>query len=135
MNSFAKRLEVLLEEKDMKQNELAKRIGVSEVTISRYMTADRKPRTDIATKISKELGVSTDYLLGESNTRNPEQTKEPAPVTDVEEAMKIILDQPGLMLKGNMLSDESKIILANSILNGIKLAEELEKHKKGDNND
>lgn len=56
---------------------------------------------------------------------------------DVEEAMKIILDQPGLMLKGELLSDESKIILANAIQMGLRTAEELEKKKskKGDGND
>lgn len=57
-------------------------------------------------------------------------------VHDVEEAMKIILSQPGLMLKGELLSDESKIILANAIQMGLKTVEELEKKKnKGDGND
>lgn len=57
-------------------------------------------------------------------------------VDDIEEAMKIILEQPGLMLKGELLSDESKIILANAIQMGLRTAEELEKKKnKGDLNE
>lgn len=57
-------------------------------------------------------------------------------VHDVEKAMRIILKQPGLMLKGELLSDESKIILANAIQMGLRTAEELEKKKnKGDINE
>lgn len=57
-------------------------------------------------------------------------------VHDVEKAMEIILSQPGLMLKGELLSDESKIILANAIQMGLRTAEEIEKNKsKGDKNE
>ncbi|MBO8162042.1 MAG: helix-turn-helix transcriptional regulator [Thermosipho sp. (in: Bacteria)] len=51
-------------------------------------------------------------------------------ITDVEEAMKIILEQPGLMLNGELLTDEDKIILANSIQIGLRLAEERRRERK-----
>lgn len=77
--------------------------------------------------------------LTNSDIKEPykKNTKEKYPeVHDVEEAMKIILEQPGLMLKGSILSDESKIILANAIQMGLRTAEELEKKKnKGDVNE
>ncbi len=71
MDIFIKRLQELLDEKDMTQRELAERIGVTEVTISRYINGERKPRIDIIGKIAEVFGVSIDYLLGYSNIRNP----------------------------------------------------------------
>lgn len=132
---IGERIKALRKEKDLLQKELAQKLELSQQTISLYESNRREPDYENLDKIAEFFNVSTDYILGRTNTRNPEQPKDPAPIADVEEAMKIILDQPGLMLKGDILSDESKIILANSILNGIKLAEELERHKKGDNND
>lgn len=141
MDIFVKRLQLLLDENNINQKELAKKVGVTEVTISRYMTGERKPRIDIANKMAEVLGATTDYLMGTSDIRNLYDRKaveEKYPdVNDIEEAMKIILAQPGLMLKGELLSDESKIILANAIQMGLRTAEELEKKKKnkGDVND
>jgi transcriptional regulator with XRE-family HTH domain len=71
MDIFIKRLQELLDEKDMTQRELAEKIGVTEVTISRYINGERKPRIDIIGKIAEVFGVSIDYLLEYSNIRNP----------------------------------------------------------------
>ncbi|MDN5277920.1 MAG: hypothetical protein PWR01_1885 [Clostridiales bacterium] len=71
MDMFIKRLQELLDERDMTQRELAERIGVTEVTISRYIKGERKPRIDTVGKIAEAFGVSIDYLLGYSNIRNP----------------------------------------------------------------
>ena len=54
----------LMEESNMKQNVVAEKIGVSEVTISRYISGKRTPRLDIIIKIANLFKVSTDYLLG-----------------------------------------------------------------------
>ena len=51
-------------------------------------------------------------------------------VTDVEEAMDIALSQPGLMLNGELLSDESKIALANAIKLGLAYAKQMQKIEK-----
>ena len=49
---------------------------------------------------------------------------------DVEEAMDIALSQPGLMLNGELLSDESKIALANAIKLGLAYAKQMQKIEK-----
>lgn len=79
-----------------------------EVTI--YETAD---------KILKPLGTNVIDLVNK--------------VADVKQAMEIILSQPGLMLNGEMLSDESKIALANAIQMGLAYAEQMQKKEKGKN--
>lgn len=136
MDVFAKRLQQLLEEKEMTQRELAARAQVTDVTISRYLSGERKPRIEIINKIAEVLNVTTDYLLGRSDEKNPYNKKtlsseEKYPdVTDVEEAMEILLNQPGLMLKGEALDDEDKIILANAIQAGLRMADEIRKKRK-----
>jgi len=67
--NFIKNLSVLLEENDITQRELAEKINVTEVTISRYLSGERSPRIEIVSKIADFFGVTTDYLLGVSDTK------------------------------------------------------------------
>ena len=69
-NKFSYILVSLMEESNMKQNVVAEKIGVSEVTISRYISGKRTPRLDIIIKIANLFNVSTDFLLGISSNPN-----------------------------------------------------------------
>lgn len=75
MDIFIKRLQELLDKKDWKQKELAKKTGVTEVTISRYLSGERSPRVEVVKQIAEALNVSTDYLLGNSNIPNESMRK------------------------------------------------------------
>ena len=44
--------------------QLAKKIGVSDGTISRYETGDREPKLDTWQKLADVIGVSVPYLQG-----------------------------------------------------------------------
>ena len=68
--SFIKKLSILLEEKNITQRELAEKINVTEVTISRYLSGERSPRIEIVSKIAEFFGVSIDSLLGKEETAN-----------------------------------------------------------------
>ena len=70
MNSVANRLSMMLEEKNMTQRKLSELIGVSEVTISRYLNGSRNPKADIIIDIANALDVSVDYLLGREDQKN-----------------------------------------------------------------
>lgn len=48
----------------MTQRELANRIFVAEASMSRYIRGERVPKPDVLADIARELGTSTDYLLG-----------------------------------------------------------------------
>lgn len=65
-------------------------------------------------------------VLNNSYTDSPKYP----PITDVKEAMKVILAQPGLMLNGEALSDESKIALANAINMGLAYAEQKQREEE-----
>ncbi len=67
---FIKRLETLMEEKDMSQIELANRVGTTNVTISRYLSGERIPRLEIVAKIAEVFHTSVDYLVGLTSHRN-----------------------------------------------------------------
>lgn len=68
--TFIKRLIELMEEKNMTQVELAKLVGTTNVTISRYLSSQRNPQIEIVTRIAKILNVSIDYLLGLSDDKS-----------------------------------------------------------------
>ena len=61
--TFADRLERLLNEKKMQKAELAERIGFSANGISTWKATGTIPRADIAVKIAKCLDVTTEYLI------------------------------------------------------------------------
>lgn len=69
VEKFSYRLSVLLDENNMTQTQLAKKIGTSNVTICRYLTCERIPRLDVITKIASVFNVSIDYLLGISDDK------------------------------------------------------------------
>jgi len=70
---IGKRIKDLLERNDMKQKELAEKVGIHEVSMSRYINGDHTPNPEILVKIANVLGVSVDYLLGKSDYKLPPQ--------------------------------------------------------------
>jgi transcriptional regulator with XRE-family HTH domain len=63
-DSFGQRLKNVLTERNMMQKELAEKIGVNEMAISRYVHGGRMVSVSILVDICKVLNVSADYLLG-----------------------------------------------------------------------
>lgn len=69
------RIKILREEKGMKQEELAKVLSISTSAIGMYERDVREPNDIITLQLADFFNVSTDYLLGKSNIRNPEELK------------------------------------------------------------
>lgn len=63
---FGERLATVRKSKKISQDELAKAIGVHAPVIGRYERNEVKPSIDVATKIANAVGVSLDYLVGNS---------------------------------------------------------------------
>ena len=66
---FISRLDQARKEKGLTQRELAGRVGVTEVSMSRYVNGARVPKGPIVVNIAKALGVSVDYLVGTSSVK------------------------------------------------------------------
>lgn len=64
---FCERLSELLKQKGYSQREFAELIGVTEVSMSRYLKGERMPKGPIVANMAKALHTTSDYLLGQEN--------------------------------------------------------------------
>ena len=110
IDKFSYRLIVLMEDFNMSQVDLAKKIGISNVTLSRYLSGDRIPRLDVITKIASALNVSIDYLLGISDKKNNDHSQEN---NDLDIAL---LAQSLFNLEGNNHLSKNQIELIKNLL-------------------
>lgn len=101
MDIFIKRLQKVLEEKNITQREFARLVGVTEVTISRYLNGERKPRIEIIDRMAEVLNVSTDYLLGREAKPGWQEDEE----IDLEEFLK---KEKMIMFNGEPLDIKAK---------------------------
>jgi transcriptional regulator with XRE-family HTH domain len=70
MTDFGNRLKQLLDERGVSQKWLADAANTKEATISRYINGiNKSSRIDILANIATALNVTTDYLLGLSETQ------------------------------------------------------------------
>lgn len=99
---FGKRLKKLRENAELKQEELATKIGLSTSTIGMYENERRQPDYDTLLKISDFFDVSVDYLLGKTSVKKYEKPYD----TELEEV---------LFSKAKDLSDEDKKAVMNVI--------------------
>jgi len=63
---FGYRLKIVREEKNLKREDVANKIGTSAAIIGRYERNERTPSIDIAKNIAEALEVSLDYLVGDT---------------------------------------------------------------------
>ena len=74
-HSFNDRLSVLLNEKGIKQKDLAIRVGVTEAAISHYLKGDRIPRASVMAKIADELETTSEYLMNGTSSSSQDEVK------------------------------------------------------------
>lgn len=61
---FGERLSNIRKEKKMSQQELAKKVGIHANVLGRYERGEARPFVEMGVKLAQALGVSADYLLG-----------------------------------------------------------------------
>jgi len=71
---LSKRLREVRIEKGYTQEEIADYLGFTRPTYTAYESGRRKPDNDTLAKIAQFLGVSTDYLLGLTDIKDPIET-------------------------------------------------------------
>lgn len=70
MNDFGEKVVMLLKKNNMVQKELADRVGITEVSLSRYISGNRTPKGTVIANIANVLHTTTDYLLNTENNEN-----------------------------------------------------------------
>ena len=68
-----KRLKMLREEKGLTQKDLAEKLSLTPKAISFYELGSREPSGDALIHMAHILGTTTDYLLGNSTTKEADQ--------------------------------------------------------------
>ena len=61
--NIGRNLNILMYDKDVSARELARKLGVSETTISKIKNNERKPSIELASRIASELDVPLDSLV------------------------------------------------------------------------
>lgn len=61
--NLQERIRAVMDEKGMNQKQLAIKANITEASISKYLSGERSPRTDVVVKIAKALDTSVNYLL------------------------------------------------------------------------
>ncbi len=70
MIEIGKKLKALRKQKNLTQEQLAKRLWVTKSIISAYESESRFPSLDMLIKLAQTFSVSTDYLLGVNKKQN-----------------------------------------------------------------
>jgi len=68
MDKFGGRLRYLRTRKKLRQEDLAKELQISKSAVGMYERNEREPSFELVQKIANYFDVTTDYLLGISNT-------------------------------------------------------------------
>lgn len=63
--SFANRLKVVMEEREVSQSELAALIGKGKSSVSQYLSGKNVPKENVQMKIAEVLGCTIEYLNAE----------------------------------------------------------------------
>jgi len=71
-NSLGERISELLTKYGLTQRELAEKVNVTEVSMSRYIRGDRMPRGPILANIATVLHTTPEYLLNQEADEDPE---------------------------------------------------------------
>lgn len=127
MSTIGKRIKQLRSEKNITQEQFGKIFGIVKSTVSLYESGKSTPDDDMKRKIARYFDVSLDYLMGNSDVKNPYKDKPSLPeeFTSPEEAIKFILNQNVIMGFGgfdvNTMSDEEVLEFANELLNQLRI--------------
>lgn len=66
---FGTRLHTLRKERKLRQEDMAKQLGIARTTYAMYEQGNREPDYNTLIKLSNFFKVSIDYLLGTTETR------------------------------------------------------------------
>ncbi|MCI8802880.1 MAG: helix-turn-helix transcriptional regulator [Oscillibacter sp.] len=71
MVKIAERLRALRKERNLRQADVAKLLGIGVRTYQYYEGDDHRPDYEMLIALADFFGVTTDYLLGRSDVRRP----------------------------------------------------------------
>ena len=104
---FSRSLSLLRQERGLSQRQVAKELGISQALLSHYENGIREPGLKFVTRACDYYGVSADYLLGRTLSRDG--------TTIAPEELYDLSDEKDNSMRGSVLALLSKKLLVNSI--------------------
>lgn len=137
LETFASRLQRLMEEKGIKQTELCTRTGIGKSAISEYISGKYEPKQKNIFKIATVLGVEPSYLMGINSEKSNSSLP---PLTDkdernIQKKLSSIIEglapDSGLAFYDDEqpMTEEDKELLRISLENTLRLARQMAKQK------
>ena len=87
--NFSEKLKLIRNTRNITQEQLADRLGISRQSISNWESGVAYPETEKLLKLSKELNISLDYLLLDENDLDIKLQETPKTVICVPSGSKI----------------------------------------------
>ena len=104
--NIGQRIHNIIDDRDIKQKVLAKRLGIPLSTLNGYMTGRNQFPCDILPKIARELNVTTDYLLELTDDLDPPFSLSGTERRMVEQFRTLTSEQRELILQNIRLMQE-----------------------------
>lgn len=137
--STGERIRNTREDMDILQQELADAVGINVSVLSRIEKGIRQVRDDELVKIANKLHVTTDYLLGRTNSPNEISLSQPALTNrderDIQKKLQAMLDDldpnSGLAYYNGQepMDDETRDLLRSSLETSLRTAKQIAKAK------
>lgn len=102
--NFGKRLENLLEERELTQRQVSSDLHIAATTLNGYVKGKREPDYGTLVRIAEYFDVSTDYLLGVTNVRKGSEA-----LLDVREGDLVGIYRNLQPEKQNLLIDQARL--------------------------
>ena len=107
-SDFSRSLTLLRKEKGISQRAAAKELGISQALLSHYENGIREPGLKFVTRACDYYGVSADYLLGRTLSRDG------TTIVDAESLYDYSAEKDNV-LRGSIMATLSKKLLVNSV--------------------
>jgi len=122
-----KRLRRLRNDKKLTQTELGNIINVTKVSISDYESGDRTPDTDNLRRLADFFGVTSDYLLGRTDSPDLTAKDEKDIAKQMEKIKDDLINGDGLNFSGEPMSQEAKESLIDAMEYAVRQTKRINK--------
>jgi len=135
MSSLGERLRQARERLNLSQTDVCRRLKISNSTLSGYERNYRKPDAEMIKTFAELYGVSTDYLLGNTNSLSQKSTghqdltekDEKDIARRMEKIKQDLAADGGLSFYGEPLSEEAKESLLEAMEYAVRQAQRINK--------